>query len=194
MFIFLPKKSYLKIKTIDNLKSIYRKELIFNFIIYSVLVTLCICFAYMAPLQIIPILSILVISQLFIIFNNLNTLRSNKGALIINDGSRIEIGRFTSEEIIYIVDDICIKMNTQKQFDVRILHDEQFQAWTSKAIFRFFLKNKNIIGIHAGLLRILSKHELKAIIAHEVGHHLSPTLTSGLLREYWADFLACKLL
>ena len=83
-------------------------------------------------------------------------------------------------------------MNTRSVFEVKIISDEQFQAWTSKSIFKIFLKNKNVIGIHAGLLRTLSMHELKAVIAHEIGHHLAPKLASSIMEEYWADFYSCK--
>jgi hypothetical protein len=103
-----------------------------------------------------------------------------------------ELGNYTAAEILGLCADTCRKMNVSQQFDIRIVLSRDFQAETTRPLFKWYFRNKHILALHEGLLHSLSKPELKAVIAHEIGHHLAPYDICGIYGEYWADYYACR--
>ncbi len=190
--MFYSQKANVQVKGVEDLKRIHRREIkkwIFKFICMFTLSVLFI-FLYQINLYFVwGFLSILLLSYLFQVINSIRIISKYPK---INDISKDGAGNFSASKIAKLVEDVRIKMNTKCKFDIRIIPDNQCQAFTYKPLYKRFFKNKNILALHFGLLRILSEPELKAVIAHEIGHHLTPSFISNILGEYWADFYACR--
>ena len=88
------------------------------------------------------------------------------------------------------VDDVARRMEASPRFTARIIEDMSIAARTTVPGVSC-LKSPYIL-FHDGLLRILSKDELAAVISHEIGHHLVPAGCTGWLAECWADHYACR--
>jgi hypothetical protein len=89
------------------------------------------------------------------------------------------------------VDDVARRMEASPRFTARIIEDMSIAARTTVVPGVSCLKTPYIL-FHDGLLRILSKDELAAVISHEIGHHLVPAGCTGWLAECWADHYACR--
>lgn len=184
----------IKVSNIDDLKSAYRKERKTRLVEYIAIVPIAILSYYLFRTTTITILYMLVIHLLIHSFQFVDAIRALKKLPQLNEVPDGRSGNFTPEEIVNHVDDAKRKLNTKREFDIRIIPDLQSQAFTSCERYKRFFKNKNILAFHEGLLRTLSEPELKAIVAHEIGHHLIPSNASNILGEYWADFYACKFI
>lgn len=110
----------------------------------------------------------------------------------IKENRSKKVGSFLLQEVDEIIDDLAGKINPPVKMDARLIDSVFFQMATTLPSHRIFLKNKNILFIYEGLLHILNRKELKAVIAHEIGHHLAPKTWYSLHKEYWADYYACK--
>jgi len=97
--------------------------------------------------------------------------------------------RRTRAELQATVDDVARRMGTSPQYTVRLIEDMAIAARTTVPGTTGI--TAPFILLHEGLLRILSKDELAAVIAHEIGHHMVPAGCTGWLAECWADYHAC---
>ena len=179
--------SALTITTISDLKRKYRQE---RLIIKFRFVALFFLFLLIGSNAFSKI--IIGLGLLHVIFMMLGLRRLSKIPGIPRDKTA-RMGNFSFYEIETLVNDVLRKMKFSGQLEIKLLNEKH--AYMGTTVFEkqhaLFVR-KNWLLISEGLLSILSYEELRAVIAHEVGHHLAPKSMNSIVNEYWADYYACK--
>lgn len=120
---------------------------------------------------------------------------------------RKTLGKFKYKQVHEWIIELCKRMNVKYPKTVSIYDTKQANAFAEKQKYWIFF-TKNNIHLYSNLFHILSEDELKAIIAHELGHFknyrknisilwIIPPLIFFLfkyirLQEYLADYYAAK--
>jgi len=82
----------------------------------------------------------------------------------------IEIFQKDEKELFKIIEEICTKLETPLPHKVKLVPDVNAALMMKNNFFNLFIPPKKTLVIGLGLVNILNKSELKAILAHEFGH------------------------
>lgn len=181
-----------KIKTINDLKIAYRKETTYRRIKFSLIILLVLLVLYANYYLIFIFLILVLVKFIFKIFSLAFAKWQLSNLPGITENSNQKIGNFYLSEVAEIAEDVTSKMNPSVKMEIKTIQSNDFQMATILERRFLFIKINKYLLIYEGLLYILSKNELKAIIAHETGHHIAPKTKYPLHDEYWSDYYACK--
>lgn len=181
-----------RIKDIDALKTLHRRAIRRRVLKYAAAGGFFIGLSMLSPEVAVRLAIAIGIVLVLRGIGIVRSLRQISKLPTIDDLDHDLAGGLAADQVRELVDGVAAKMNANQAFDLRIVPDRQFQAFTTQAVYKWFFKRKSLLALHEGLLQILSENELKAVVAHEVGHHLAPVFTTPIIGEYWADYFACK--
>jgi Zn-dependent protease with chaperone function len=187
---------YNRIKTVKDLKNLLRKEILIGNYLKAILV-----FACALIIAIFKTKALVIVFWIFscmIIFGFIQkayikwVYRRMIQFPLLSETDVTIFGIFNAQDIQKLVREVIKKMKPGLDIETRIVRDKIFQASTTDILYQKRYHCPNTLFIHEGLLHVLSKKELRAIIAHEIGHHMAPKTKLSIIREFWADYYACK--
>jgi hypothetical protein len=102
-----------------------------------------------------------------------------------------KIGRHTLQQVRIWIDEICTELKVAKPSELLVYESKQANAFASQDRWMGLLL-RNRIGLLTNVFHLLDSQELKAVIAHEIGHHKHYP-SAGLVPQLLIPILTDKL-